>query len=331
MKRSVATCAWVPISLLSPVTGCDGARSPAGSSSTSTQVPVASREDAGTVGDALADAGNPTHETSRDDAGGEPEPEETFDSDGGISDAADGTTLDAGAVDTPDAGSAPPIDAGPLDPPEQEGVWGEVFSGPLDGFTSTATLVGSGDEVLLAVVSTTPYTPVQLVSGLGVPWTRRERQCSSRNTTGIEVWTAQSSAGNGPVSVKLDYEATSAALVISRYRNVRDVSPVGRTVSANTRGVDGPCTSSDSGLDTSSYSLTLSNLNAGAAIVVAIASLGSGHNATAPLYELVETGSGSTAAVAVSDVITTGFALSVAGTLATPADWAAVAVEVKGP
>lgn len=311
------------------VSGCDGAPSPAGSSSTSGQSPVGSREDAGPDGNLLAEGGSLDIEPSPEDAGTPPEPDEALDSDGG--DAGAGTPIDAGFPDTPDGGSTTPVDAGPLQSPTQEGVWGEVFAGPLDGFTSTATLQGSGDEVLVAVVSTTPYAPVQLVSGLGVLWTRRERQCSSRNTTGIEVWTAQNTAGNGPVSVKLDYDTTSAALVISRYRNVRDVSPIGRSVSTNTSGVDGLCTSTNVGLDTSSYAVALSSLNRGAAIIVAIATHGASHDATAPLYELIEAGSGSAASLVVSDVVTTGVALTATGTLASPADWAAVAVEVKGP
>lgn len=329
-------CALISLSVLFPLAGCDGAPSPGGSSSTSGQSPVASREDAGADGTALADGGGIDLEPSVED-GGPPAPaEETLDSDGGISDggisdAGAATPLDASVPETPDAGTTPPVDAGPLHPPVQEGVWGEVFSGPLDGFTSAATLQGTGDEVLLAIVSTTPYTPVQHVSGLGVLWTRRERQCSSRNTAGIEIWTAQNAAGNGPISVKLNYDTTSAALVISRYRNVRDVSPIGRSVSTNTSGVDGPCTSTNVGLDSASYAVALSSLNPGAAIVVAIATHGVGHEATAPLYELIEAGSGSAVALAVSDVVATGFALSAAGSLTSPADWAAIAVEVKGP
>ncbi|MFZ9888092.1 MAG: hypothetical protein ACO3JL_11370 [Myxococcota bacterium] len=334
MKRSAVLCALTFAVSVSPLlAGCDDAPPPPGSATGGGQQPAVSREDGGPGGQPLADGGATDPPPEVDDASTGPDREEPPDADAGGSGNDDaGPSPDGGMLDPQDAGPPPPIDAGPLDPPEQQGVWGESFQGPLAGFTSTATLVGSGDEVLLAIVSTTPHTPVQLVSGLGVQWTRRERQCSSRGSTGIEVWTAQSAAGSGPVSVNLAYDAASIALVVLRYRNVREVSPIGRSVSANTRGVDETCTSTNVDLDSTTYSLALSNLNVGAAVITAIAAPGTRHTPTTPLYELFETGIGDGgASLAVSDVVTTTFALSPGGTLENPVDWAAVAIEVKGP
>lgn len=207
--------------------------------------------------------------------------------------------------------------------------------GPTSGFTTSDSLENAGDELFVAVVATTPYAPASLVSGFGVTWTRRQAQCSSRNSGGgVEIWTARNPAGNGPVSVTLSYETSNAAFVLLRYTNVDALSPVGASSSSNTSGQGGACTASNPALDSASYRVSLSGLAYSSRVVSAVASRGASHGAGNGFVEIEEASAGqadAVASVAVQDRVVLTPSVDAEGALGGAADWAAAAVEIRGP
>jgi hypothetical protein len=275
------------------------------------------------------------HAGASDDGGAAPRDGGADDDDGGqaVADAgarpADAGTEPADAGTEPaDAGAPPLPDAGSVNPPVGNGLWLEAVAGPTSGFTTADAIVHVGGELFVVAVVTNPYAPVTLVSGFGIAWTKRRAQCSSRNTTGIELWTAQNPAANGPLSVTLAYETQDAALLAARYVNVRPSSP-GQTASANSSGPAGPCTFSNVGLDETSYAVSLSPVSYGSLVFSAVTTSGASHAPGAGFVALDEVAFGALG-LAAQEGVAAQSPLVVSGSLSGPADWAAVALELRG-
>lgn len=115
-------------------------------------------------------------------------------------------------------------------------------------------------DLLLAIAAPKPDRVVASVTGLGTEWTLVTAQCSTRKSSRIEVWRAQTAGGDGPVS--MDYDSTPAAAVLGvlRFTGVDLEDPFVFQHRENTLGIDGDCpgVSPDTeGLDTDTYAVQL--------------------------------------------------------------------------
>lgn len=297
--------------------------------------------DAGDIGD-----GGP----APDDAGGDPPGDGgTPPDDGGGDPPGDGGTppadagFDAGVTPPADGGyDAGPqaVDGGPTDPPVSNGSWSYVHE-PIGAaspynFTTDFTIQDNvGDEVIVVAVVTSPYAPTLNgtgVSGFATAWSKQDVQCASRQTppSGVELWTVVGPSGNGAISVSLNYPPDAVAVAAVRYTNVADVNPIGVSSSSNTTGVNGGCISSNTSLDSATYSVPLSQAGYGTRVVSAVSFLSGQHSAGGGFTEILETGIGS-ATVALQDGVVVTAPFSIGGSFATVADWSAAALELRGP
>ena len=194
--------------------------------------------------------------------------------------------------------------------------------------TTAASLTGVSGHLYLAAISTKPHVGVTGVSGLGLTWTLVQAQCSGRNQTSVEVWTAQGTpSANGTVTATLAKGPSNAVIAVSRYSGA---AAIGSVVSGNTLGLNGACSG---GRDTNAYSLNLGTTVNGAVVYGAVATRHLTHTPGAGYLERAEVHQGSggkTAGVAVEDKdVAAPAAATIDGSFSGTVDWALVAAEIK--
>jgi hypothetical protein len=205
------------------------------------------------------------------------------------------------------------------------------------GSTSSASVTTAqevpavGGELYLAAVSSKPYRNTVLVSGLGLAWTELVDQCAGRSQTGISLWWALGAPGaNGPVTATLASAPTNAVLAVTRYAGADPGDPVGSSLGANTNGTGGACSD---GIDTASYSLSLTTASPNALVHAAVGIRQRAHTPGPGYTERVEVvqGSGGSAAglAAMDQPFPSPGAVPVQGSLSSTVDWAAAAVEIR--
>ena len=194
--------------------------------------------------------------------------------------------------------------------------------------TTAASLTGVSGHLYLAAISTKPHVGVTGVSGLGLTWTLVQAQCSGRNQTSVEVWTAQGTpSANGTVTATLATVPSNAVIAVSRYSGA---AAIGSVVSGNTLGLNGACSG---GRDTNAYSLNLGTTVNGAVVYGAVATRHLTHTPGAGYLERAEVHQGSggkTAGVAVEDKdVAAPATVTLEGSFSGTVDWAVVAAEIK--
>jgi hypothetical protein len=197
--------------------------------------------------------------------------------------------------------------------------------------TTASAVSAAANQFYLAAVSYKPNAVVTAVSGLGLTWTRVGAQCAGRSQTGIEVWRAQGApSGNGLVTATMSTTVSSAVIAVTGYTGVDAVAPIASAESANTLGVDGLCSG---GVDSASYSYTLSPVAPGMLVYSAAAMRGKLHTPGAGYQEraeVVASSGGSASSAAASDkVAAAGTSATVNGTFSGTTDWAALAVALR--
>ena len=203
--------------------------------------------------------------------------------------------------------------------------------------TTSANLTAVDHHLYLAAVNSTDdgSNSVVSVSGLGLNWTLVKAQCSGRNTQRVEVWMAIGApSGDGTVSAILSSEPEYAAIAVSRYSGVDFNSPIGDIISANTNGVDGLCSG---GSDNDSYSVDLTTVapNSFAYGIVAMQHRthipGAGYTERVEFNYEDDDDDNEIAGIALEDkLVAMASTTAVDGTLSGNADWALVALEIKG-
>ncbi len=194
--------------------------------------------------------------------------------------------------------------------------------------TTAASLTGVSGHLYLAAISTKPHVGVIGVSGLGLTWTLVQAQCSGRNQTSVEVWTARGTPNaNGTVTATLAKVPSNAVIAVSRYSGA---AAIGSVVSGNTLGLNGACSG---GRDTNAYSFNLGTTVNGAVVYGAVATRHLTHTPGAGYLERAEVHQGSggkTAGVAVEDKdVAAPAAATIDGSFSGTVDWAVVAAEIK--
>ena len=194
--------------------------------------------------------------------------------------------------------------------------------------TTAASLTGVSGHLYLAAISTKPHVGVTGVSGLGLTWTLVQAQCSGRNQTSVEVWTAQGTpSANGTVTATLAKVPSNAVIAVSRYSGA---AAIGSVVSGNTLGLNGACSG---GRDTNAYSFNLGTTVNGAVVYGAVATRHLTHTPGAGYLERAEVHQGSggkTAGVAVEDKdVAAPATVTLEGSFSGTVDWAVVAAEIK--
>ena len=198
--------------------------------------------------------------------------------------------------------------------------------------STAANLTGVIGHLYLAAITTKQFQAVTAVTGLGLTWNRLIQQCSGRNQTGIEVWTARGiPSGNSQVTAILAAAPNSAAIIVSRYSGLDALEPTGTLLSGNTNGQSGVCTS---GSDSSSYTFSMTTTANGALIYAVAAMRNKAHEPGAAYTELAEFtqgNSGSTAAgLAVQQqAVLTESTVLLDGAFSSSVDWAVAGVELK--
>lgn len=216
-----------------------------------------------------------------------------------------------------------------------------VYQGTVTGGSDASTTVSTSTSVAgvsgsfyIAAVATRGSVDVLSVTGMGLSWSQVVQQCSRRRAQNVEIWIGSGTPVTGVVTATMASSPTilNALIAVSRYTGVNLVTPTGSIVSGNTSGVSGVCiSSSDSTLDTASYSLPLP-VSAGNMVFAAVAER---NRANTPIgmaerIEVYRGTSGNVNGLAVEDQVspsTTTF--SVAGTLSATVDWSVAAVEIR--
>src|SRR5262245_33993207 len=135
--------------------------------------------------------------------------------------------------------------------------------------TSAVVPAAAGQLYLAAITTKSGTVAVRSVSGLGLSWSLVKAQCAGRAQTRVELWRAIGTpAAAGTVTASLSASATNAAIAVSRYSGVDTATPLGVAVSANTAGVAGACSG---GIDSASYSVSLTTSAPGAVMYGAVA------------------------------------------------------------
>ncbi len=197
--------------------------------------------------------------------------------------------------------------------------------------TASAVPAAAGQLYLAAVATKSGSIAVRAVAGLGLNWALVRAQCGGRGQTRVEVWQGSGApAAAGPVTASLSSTATNAVIAVSRYSGVDPAAALGAPVSANSRGAGGTCSG---GVDSASYSVSLTTSVPGAVIYGAAAMRNRSHtpgSGYAERAELFQGSSGDMASVAIEDrtVATAGAAL-VNGSFNGTVDWAVVAIEIR--
>lgn len=198
--------------------------------------------------------------------------------------------------------------------------------------STSSSLSAEKNHLYVASISTRKRVNVEQVVGLGLTWKKRVAQCSGRNSTGIELWTAIGSpTGSGVVKAKLSSSPDNAVISVSRYSRINAATPIGQVVSANTNGLNGACTG---GTDSKTYSsvmdiLTNSGIYNAAAIRKATHTPGTGFVERSEKRKGDE--AGEIAGIATEDTLVAPGGLNeVNGSLSTATDWATATLELRG-
>ncbi|MFQ5652008.1 MAG: choice-of-anchor D domain-containing protein, partial [bacterium] len=204
-------------------------------------------------------------------------------------------------------------------------------SAGLSTVTTAANLTARTGDLYLAAISSRPGVQAAAVSGLGLTWTRVQRQCSGRGVTGIEVWQASGPpASAGPVTATLASAVDNAVISVTRYSGADATNPVGSSVAVNTNGFAGGCSG---GTDRNNYGFTINTTSPGAVVYAAAALRNKKHTAGAGYVERAEFhggSGGSVAGVAIEDkTVASPASALVDGTFNKPVDWALVALEIR--
>jgi uncharacterized repeat protein (TIGR02543 family) len=205
---------------------------------------------------------------------------------------------------------------------------------------TSANLTGMSGQLYLAAISSRPKISVQSVSGLNLTWTLVKSKCAGRNTTGIEVWMAQATPGEGTpvgsdaVTATFASPTDAAVIAVSRYSGVATTNPVGNSIAGNTNGLlgNGVCSG---GADNTSYSFDAATTVNGAVFYSAVALKARTHTPGAGYVERAETQQikgAFTSSLAVQDKsIQTAGNVTVNGSFNDIVDWAFVGLEIKPP
>ncbi len=203
-------------------------------------------------------------------------------------------------------------------------------SASASSVTTATNLTGVTGHLYLAAVSTKPYRAVNVVTGLGLTWTRVATQCAGRNQTGIELWWAQGAATTGTVTATLASAPTNAVIAVARYSGVAATNPVAPLVAGNTNGVNGGCAN---GTDSSAYLFNVSATQSNALVFGAVASRNNTHTPGLGYTERAEVSqgsSGNTARIAFVDrAVPVATSLSLNGSLSGAVDWAVIGIELR--
>jgi 3-phytase len=217
-------------------------------------------------------------------------------------------------------------------PPARVTHRGTVTTGVSDTRTvrTGSNVTAAAGQVYLAAISTEPRRTVSSVSGLGLTWTRIKDQCGSRGRIGVSLWIGRGTpTASARVTATLASSTDDAVISVSRYSDVDLATPLGLVRSANSRGVDGLCSS---GVDQTSYSVPFATAVAGGAVYGSVAIRGRTHTAGAGYTERADLlrGGSSGAGLAVEDRTLDPAATSnLIGAFSGSAEWAAVAVELR--
>jgi hypothetical protein len=213
-------------------------------------------------------------------------------------------------------------------------VLAETRSGGSSGSTTVRTgsaLAAVPGNLYLAAVSTKGYKPVVAVSGLGLSWYPVISQCAVSNRTGVDIWMAQGTpSAAGAVTATLASAPNSAAIVVSRYEGVDEISPIGALASGNGNGVSGSC---GGGPEGTGYSLDVVT-SAESAVILAAASMRQRqHVPGAGWTERVEfrqgSGGNATSVATMDRLVETPGLVRANGTFDGSVEWAAAAVELR--
>jgi hypothetical protein len=135
--------------------------------------------------------------------------------------------------------------------------------------------------------------------------------------------------GNGPVTATLATKPLNATIAVSRYSGVDPVTPIGKVVSGNTKGVNGLCSG---GSDSGAYALNLPVTDPGAVVYGAAATRLRTHMPGVGYTERVEVHQGSSsdqAGIAVEDkAIASPATVAVNGSFSSSVDWTVVSIEI---
>jgi hypothetical protein len=199
-----------------------------------------------------------------------------------------------------------------------------------DTVASDAPLAAGEGHLYLAAIAFKPHVIVTDVSGLGLVWEPIAEQCGGRRQTGIALWQARGQPlADAVVTATFASAPRAAVITVSRY-----IGAVGTgvPVSANTLGVAGNCSG---GTDSAAYGLDLTTTAPGSRVHVAVAMRHRSHLPEPAWSEQADwyAGSGGNTAglsLALGAAEQPGL-VTVEGSFNADVDWAAVAVEVRGP
>ena len=215
-----------------------------------------------------------------------------------------------------------------------------VYEGTVTGgATELSTVATAGDvtavngDLYLASIVTKNASDVLSVNGLGLNWSRVKAQCSGRGNTAVEIWRAIGTpSGNGIVTASLASTPSNSIIAVSRYSGVDSSTPLGMTISGNTLGLDGACSS---GADTSFYAFDFTTISDGSYIFGAIACRNRRHTPGTDYLErgeFVQDGAlgGDKATLAIQDrLLSSAATVPFDGTFNRNVDWAVAAVEIR--
>ncbi|MBI3443672.1 type II secretion system protein [Candidatus Woesebacteria bacterium] len=193
---------------------------------------------------------------------------------------------------------------------------------------STSTFVSAvAGGVYIAGISIRPNISVSSVSGLGLAWSLVTPQCSGRAQTRVEVWRGQGTAASGFVTASLSGTPVNAVIAVSTYSGA---GSIGSVVSANTNGVSGGCSL---GVDSISYSVSITPTVSNSLIYGVVAKRGTTHTPGSGYTERAEVAQGSAGEIAgeaVEDKLSTSVSpTTLNGSLSSTVDWALVGLEIK--
>jgi len=223
--------------------------------------------------------------------------------------------------------SSPPTQPGEI--MYEETQWGGSASSA--SVTTSGNLTAYSDHLYLAAISTKPGKgQVTNVSGLGLSWSLVKAQCAGRNQTKTEIWMALGNPSfDGPVTATLSEAPSNAIITVSRYSGVDRIKPFGTMVSANTNGIDGPCSD---GSDEASYSFNLPVSSNGAVAFAAIAHRHKAHNPGTGFTERIEVhqgSGGSVAGISIVEQSVNPILVPIEGSISGTVDWAVIALEIR--
>jgi len=192
--------------------------------------------------------------------------------------------------------------------------------GKSSNATVTVASIAVPGATYVLGVSPKPFSAVASVSGLGATWKKVADQCGARSQTGASIYIGRGATAAGNVVVTMESAPLNTIAVVAIYSGSNNSGAVAgyNAVDAST------CNASNPNVDVNAYSFTIS---AAHPVVAAVATRSATHTPGAGLVQRVhdtQGSSGDTAGLAIVD----GLVTTVAGSLSSDVDVAAVAVEL---